>query len=365
MVHKLKSRCRRNVGIVAALIGLAYCGNTQAQTIEKTPPKDVREHRGLVILRISDDLLDRLLATDIDTNTPVDRCVLGTRAVGLTSTKGHADVDPKPDPDDAAFRVIVTGSSNSRTVGRNGPAVIRSHTSTKWQVEKVVRFDKGKFIAEPGVVSASRTQMTPLGVGASLPGLRGMLVRSIARRRVQESRAAAERISDNHTRGRVLSEVDEAINSQIATLNSEIASRPLLEYLLPVLDTGAVDTYTSQNCIHLVFLGVGSVTAVVCPLDRLEPRESELWIHSSLLGVPTVALPGPSAATLKWLGDQLSHLGLPPLPVSEADFPGLDALQTLGIEVIDGWLVLRSPPVLTDDDSVAPELANERPAARP
>lgn len=131
MAHISKRCCRGNAWFIAALVGLTSCGNGQAQTVNKTPPPDVREHRGLVILRISDDLLDRMLATDIDTNTRVDRCVLGTRAVGSAITKGHAEVDPQPDPDDATFRVVVTGSSNSRTVGRNGPAIIRSRTSTE------------------------------------------------------------------------------------------------------------------------------------------------------------------------------------------------------------------------------------------
>jgi hypothetical protein len=311
------------------------------------------------VLRISDELLDRMLAKDIDTNTPVDRCVLGTRAVGSAITKGHADVDPKPDPEEAAFRVLVTGSSNSRTVGRNGPAIIRSRTSTMWQVEKVVRFDKGKFITEPGVVRGSQTHMTPLGVGASVPGLRGMVVRRVARRRVEESRPTAERLADDFTRERVLKQVNESVDGQIAKLNSEIASRPLLEHLLPVLDTGAVELYTSQNCIHLAFLGVESVTAVVCPLDRLEPRESELWIHSSLLGLPIIALPGPSAATLEWLLGVLSKLSL-----AEATLPGLHALQGLEVEIIDGWLVLRSPALSPDGGAVEPKVAKERPAAK-
>lgn len=374
-MHTLLRRSRGLAALAAAVVGLAHCSLARAQSSDETPPPDVREHRGLVILRISDELLDRLLATDVDTETRVDRCVLGTRAIGSASTEGHADVDPKPDPLDASFRVTVQGVSNSRTVGRNGPAVIHSYTSTEWQVDKVIRFDDGKFVAEPGVVAASRTRMTPLGVGASVPGLRGMLVRRIAGRRVQESRAAAERISGEHTRGRVLGEVDAAIDERIAQLNSQIASRPVLDSLLPLLDTGAARLYTSDDCIHLAFLGIEAVTAVACPLDQLDPRESELWIHSSLLGVPALALPGPSIDALQWLGEQLTRLGLAPLPLPEVnlpdvdvpgvDLPGADLLPSMNIEMVDGWIVLRSPLAEPDEDKPAPKVANEQPAARP
>ncbi|REK12550.1 MAG: hypothetical protein DWQ37_11545 [Planctomycetota bacterium] len=344
---------------IAIVIALSSCSLSRAHAQPATDEpaagaadEEVQEHRGLVILRISEEWLDRTLATDIDTRTRVDRCVLQTRAIGTAHTEGHADVDPKPDQDDATFRVVVTGTSNSRTVGRNGPAIITSRSATDWKVAKIVRFDAGKFMTEPGVIE-SHTRLIPVGVDASVPGLRGMLTRGIARRRVQQSRATAERITERDTRQRVLAEVDESIDGRIAKLNAKIASRPILERILPLLDTQAARLYTSRHCIHLAFLGVDAVAGVVCPLDELEPSETELWIHASLLGLPVIDLPEPADQAMAWFNNQLSGLDLPELDLPEVPMPDVPALEILpmDIQVVGQWIVLRSQDAEADTET--------------
>ncbi len=324
---------------------MAFC---QAPTPPEVLPSDQnsREHRGLAILRISEQLLDRLLAKDIDKHSEVDRCVLGTRALGTAHTAGQADVDPKPNKDDASFQITVTGESRSKTVGRNGPAIIHSRSVTKWEVKKNVHFDEGKFYTQPGTIE-SKTKLIPTGIDATVPGLRRRLVKRIAKKRLQEQRCQAERITEGKTRERVLHQVDKAIDERIDRLNARIQSRPILNRILPMLDSRAVDVYTSENCIHLAFMGNNEATAVICPLNRLEPTESELWIHASSLGLPILELPSlielPGAAD-KWLNDNLSKLDLPAPIVPGPDISGLDELAPLSFQLVDGWVVMQSKP---------------------
>lgn len=343
-------------GMTAAMLLVCNCGiaREQAQQDGSVVEQVKSELRGVVILRISEELLERLLARDIQQETSVDRCVLGTHAVGTAYTEGSADVDPKPDKDDAAFRVVVDGTSDSRTVGRNGPAIIRSRTSTTWEVTKVIRFDEGKFVTSPGVIE-SDTTLTPLGVGTDVRGLRGLLTRRIARKRVGESHAQAQRLAEEHTRERILAQVDESIDDRIAQLNGRIQSRPVLEVLLPMMDSQAVEMSTTSNCIHIAFLGLDAA-AGVCPLDRLEPTESELWIHASLIGLPIVELAEPVADIFGWLNDHLPALDLPTIPLPGPDLSDLDELAPISFEVVDDWIVLRSEAA-TSEEAATPEEA--------
>lgn len=345
------------VGVSLAV--LLVCIGAVAQEApegQAAPAEEVaQELRGVVVLRISEELLERLIATDIQQETDVDRCVLGTHAVGSAYTEGYADVDPKPDRDDAAFRVEVSGTSTSRTRGRNGPAIIHSRTSTKWEVAKVIRFDEGRFVTTPGVIDIETT-LTPLGVDASVPGIRGLVTRRVARKRVAESRPTAERLAEEHTRERILEQVDDSIDDKIAQLNERIQSRVVLDTLLPLLDSEAVEMYTSSNCIHIAFMGV-EAAAGICPLDRLEPTESELWIHTSTLGLPLIAAAEPVTDIFKWLNDQLPALDLKAIPLPGPDLSGLAELAPMSFEVVDDWIVLRSD--LAEQE--AEELDSENP----
>jgi hypothetical protein len=88
--------------------------------------------KGVMILRVSEEYLHELFVMDIDKTMPINRVVLGTRARGTSHTVGKADVDTKPDQNDAAFYVRIRGVSTARTVGHNGNAIICSRSKTTW-----------------------------------------------------------------------------------------------------------------------------------------------------------------------------------------------------------------------------------------
>lgn len=344
-----------------AMLLLLTCPVTWGQS-SPAPPDASHEVRGLVVLRISEDLLDRMLAKDIDEHTTADRCVLGIRAVGPSHTRGNSDVEPKPDRDDAVFRVTVTGTSNATTRGRSGPAIIKSHSSTTWTVNKDIYLEGSRFVTRPGRVE-SQTTLRPGGIGSTLPGLRGAIVRRVASNKERESRGSAERIINQQTGKKVLAKTDEAIDEKIAKLNSRIRSEAVLKNLLPLLDSNTVACSTNHQCIHLAFMGVDAAGGHICPLDRLDASETELWIHTSLLGgsllgmtgLSGLDLPGLEAVGLEvpglgdlpnpaeeWLGKQMQKVGLAQLPVPAADLSGLKELGPTTMQTVDDWIVLRS-----------------------
>lgn len=311
-------------------------GQTQGDSALQPP----RELRGKMVLRISGDLLERLLARDIDKQTSVDRCVLGTRSRGSARTTGRADVTPKPDEDNAAFRVSISGQTQARTIGRNGPAIIHTKSKTTWTVTKAVRFDGGKFVASPGAIEAS-TKITPLSIASTKPGLRDLLIRKVARKRMCENLSCAEKITGRSTKQRVLEQVDSSVDDRIDKLNHRIQARPILDYFLSVLDSPVVEMSTSRNCIHVAFMGIDKL-ATVCPLDRLEPTETELWVHVSLLGLPDLDLLNLPTLQGEWMPDIFPNIDLAELDLPAIDLPELEVLGPLKAEWVDDWIVLRS-----------------------
>lgn len=327
------------------------------QELEELPLTEEakNELRGVMILRVSERYLEELFARDINKHTSVSRVVLGTRATGSAHTKGRADVDTKPDQNDAAFYVRITGTTNSRTTGHNGPAIIYSRALTEWTAQKIVRFDGEEFTTTPATIK-SETHIIPMGAGSVLPGLRGRIVSRVATQRARECNSTAERITGRDTDRQVLADVDRVVDGQIQKLNNRVENRPLMSFLLPKLDDVGVQFSTSSNCINISFAGGdSSPLAKVCPVDGVDPSDTELWFQTALIARPDGQVPEMIDNAGAWLAEQLPDVEIPGL-----DLTGKDGVLPVDVRVIDGWIVLRSQDLKTPlaQASTQPELKN-------
>lgn len=294
--------------------------------------------RGRMVLSVSAELIHELFARDIDKHTSVNRCVLGTQAAGSAHTVGRADVVLEQDDKGAAFRVVLTGKSESATVGRNGPAIIRSRSVTNWEAVKHVKFDGKRFVSPPSTITGN-TVITPMGVDSTLPGMRGRIVRRVANRKAGEMRSSAERISQKQTDQELASEVDVAVDACVEKLNQRLHTRPLLTHLLTLLDSKQIEISTSEKSIHFSFEGADTSLATVCPVDQHVMSEIELWVHMPLLRSPDTNIPQLLNNALSWLQDILpAHL------VPAENTKELALLASLSVVVVEDWVVLRSTP---------------------
>ena len=315
----------------------------QPEVIEnEKKPEDVMPSkeatlRGVMILRVSERYLEELFARDIDRHSQVSRVVLGTRATGTAHTQGRADVDTKPDHDDAAFYVRINGSTHSRTVGHNGPAIIHSRTLTTWTCQKIVRFNGEEFVTSPATIE-SETHITPLGAGSNLPGIRGRIVSRVATRKARECNSTAERISGRDTDRQVLGDVDRIVDQQIAKLNDRVESRPFMSFLLPKLDDVGVQFSTSSNCINISFAGGdASPLAKVCPVEGVDPSDTELWFQTALIAPPQGEIPKMIDNAGAWVAEQLPEVGIPGI-----DLTGKQGVLPVNVQVVDGWVVVKT-----------------------
>jgi hypothetical protein len=346
----------RRVGIVTLVLAVLPVGLQEYQLLaqeseiaptsedsskKEDPPAAIEEAeaalRGVMILRVSERYLEQVFARDIDKHSQVSRVVLGTRARGSAHTKGRADVDTKPDHNNAAFYVRISGSTTARTVGHNGPAVIHSRSVTNWICQKTVRFDGEEFKAGPATIT-SDTRITPLGAGSTLPGLRGRIVSNVATRRAIECNRTAERISGRNTEKQVLADVDRIVDQRIGTLNKRIESRPIMAFLLPKLEDMGVQFSTSSNCINVSFAGgESSPQAKVCPVQGLKPSDTELWFQTALIARPDGEIPEMIDNAGAWLAEMLPDVEIPGV-----DLVGKEGVLPVDLEIIDDWVVLRS-----------------------
>lgn len=309
------------------------------------------ELEGVMVLRVSERFLKELFARDINKRTPITRVVLGTRARGTAHTRGRAEVDTKPDKDDAAFHIRITGTTTAQTVGYNGPAIIHSRSITHWVAVKTIRFDGQQFTTSPGTITTQHC-IQPLGASSSLPGIRGRIVSRIAARRAVQYNHMAERITARDTRQRVLADVDRVVDGQIEKLNQGISSRPLLTMLLPKLEDVGVQFSTSSKCINISFAGENlQILPKALPIGDIEPGDTELWFQTALITGAGGSIPEIIDDAGTWLVEQLPGLQLPGLQVPgmqlpSLTIPGIDLASKSGvlpleIKIVDGWVVVR------------------------
>ena len=321
-------------------------GDTQSHQTATTAEEIAAELSGIMVLRVSERFLKEIFTRDINTQTPVQRVVLGTRAQGTAQTLGRAEVDTKPAKDDAAFYVKIMGTTTARTVGRNGPAIIHSRSVTHWKAVKTVRFDGKKFTTSPATISSEHC-IQPLGAGSSLPGLRGRIVSRIASRRAVQYNHTAERITARDTERRVLTNVDRVVDGQIDKLNDRLTSRPLLAVLLPKLKDAGVEFSTSSKCINISFTGKGSpLLAKVLPIEITDPSDTELWFQTALVTGPENSIPELIEDVNTWLTDQLPGLDLTGMKLPGLSLPGIELANKSGvlpmeIKFVDDWIVVR------------------------
>jgi hypothetical protein len=318
--------------------GIADNAGDQSEEATKEKVEEVADAlKGVMVLRVSEKYLESLFARDINKHTQVSRVVLGTRARGIAHTIGKADVDTKPAKNDAAFYVKITGTTTSRTRGRNGPAIIHSRSITKWTSQKIVRFDGENFKAGPATVE-STTRIIPQGADSVLPGIRGRIVKRVATKRAVQYNSTAERISGKDTEKQVLSDVDHIVDGRIQELNDRLDSLPMMAFLLPKLEDMGVQFSTSSNCINVSFAGgESSPLAKVCPVEGLEPSDTELWFQTALIARPDGTIPEMVDNAGAWLAEALPDVGLPGV-----DIVGEAGVVPINIKVIDGWVVIRS-----------------------
>ena len=210
---------------VVAHGALAWCTAADAIRSLEPPPRQI-------VVRLSGELLAPLIERPIDEVQAVDEEILDARAIGQAHVNGQPRLTLADDPAAAAFRVTVTGTIVSRTVGRKGPVQIHSQSETRFTATKRVVFEPGRgFVGEPADITAETTSQT----NAIKPDRGGVVGRVIERRawaRVTESREQVNQIVQARAEAKIRESFDRLLDARLARLNRRVDQGYLIAAVL-------------------------------------------------------------------------------------------------------------------------------------
>ena len=234
------SLCTTVLQLIALFLSLVIATFAEAQSMPSSdgsridmPPIVVEDHGGVpLLLRIPAKLIANSVDRDFEHKAPVDQVLLGTHSHGTSHCKGKVTCRIENNLNGVSIVCCITGIVESVTCGTNGPAIIRSTASTEYLSSKRLTFDGKIFSSEPASVS-STTHLTISQIESTLPRLMGRIVKRVAAKKAQETKAQVEAIIKCQTEQELCQRIDADFEMRIADLNKQIASRLVILKYFP------------------------------------------------------------------------------------------------------------------------------------
>jgi hypothetical protein len=267
--------------LVVSLVGFAALGTLVNRALgDEIRPRQPRR----IVVRLSTDVLASLIDKPVERRVPVDEEILGTHVTGEAHVEGRPVLQASEDPASASFDVTLSGTVNSQTVGRNGPAIIRGRCETQFTAASRVTFQPGQgFVAAPAEVKAT-TRSTTDKVSSTRRGVIGRVVVRKAWEQINESRDETEAIVRERTENRIREEFDELLQARLERVNRTadvgLAVRALLGDSEPHYSCS-----TSGGCLQIAASTSDSEDAAVSlPSLGRATGTAQIWVHNSVVG---------------------------------------------------------------------------------
>jgi hypothetical protein len=291
------------------------------------------------VVRIDKSALLRYTDSEVDDKRAVDQYVLGAHAVGTSRTEGEIRGALIPDSKEAAFDIVFTGQSATKTVGLQEPALIYSRTFTDFKCTHRIIFDPRKGFLIAGDADVEGTTRLVYDGFASTRELGRRLIVKIAERKAGQVHEQARLIADRDNKKIVSESFEVETAKQVKEANKGLDLVRYINRFLGEKSNLQMFAKSSTDCIHI---GIGPEGEKYAPMTELPPsREKsapvEVWVHASILGEPVAAVMKMATPESKLSNlEQTKILGVLSFGAPK-DEPAMDmALQ-------DGWLVFALP----------------------
>ena len=170
-----------------------------------------------VFFTIDEQLVNQAYMREVNRPVRIRDRILGTRISGSGRTNGTLSYDIAQSSDAAVVDVMLTGVTSSSTIGRNGPARLRTIGSTQMNgLKRIIVTGEGVRAESTRANCRTRTRIQSIW-SASRIG-RGF-VEKIARRRAREQRGQANQIASRRAERRLARQMDEEARTMLATAN--------------------------------------------------------------------------------------------------------------------------------------------------
>lgn len=236
-----------------------------------------------VVLRIAKEFVQKHSPPPVQHAAPIDRCLFGSRVTGTAFTRGKAALSIQTDERSAVFVLHCKGVTTTRTIATKRPIAAHTTGVAPFDVHREIRFDGLEFSEGPASIEASYASR--LDGLSGPPGLRGRIVRAIARPRLEALRPQADAIGLADAKVAVLESFGRETDRLVDELNGRVPWKQTLNLLGP-RRPDAVPHFASTR--EWILASPGPVAARIPELPEESARMKapiELWIH----GVPDPA----------------------------------------------------------------------------
>jgi hypothetical protein len=241
-----------------------------------------RGRRPAVVLRVSEDAITEGIGRTFSRRSCYERTVLGTRSRGVAVTEGTVEAKLQDaEKNRVRVEVQIRGTVTSHGRGVNGPAILHTRVDSRFTASKTLHFDGAGLSSRPAEIDGT-SRMQLLAVCSKPPGLRGRLVRAIARKRAARTRPQAERIIREKTLRSVRRQIDQAIDDRIQKFRQRLKSSTTLKRLAEQLDpqTLVVPT-TTTSWLYVGFVPAdGRLNVSREPFEKYDARPIQIWLSS-------------------------------------------------------------------------------------
>jgi hypothetical protein len=262
-----------------------------------------------LLLQASQGFVSAGMSRVVDETEPVRDMILGTDISGTGRTRGEVQIRFIPDPLEAVIEAELVGTNSSRTVGRNGPALVYSRGTTRLHARKRLMVnDEGIRALGATATAEASTQIT--GVGSTKRGLVDCLVKKIAQRKIPQQKRQAERIASRHASDRLGTRFDGQTAAQLADAESKFVEKFRNPLLRRGEFPGRLRFSTTADQLRLLVLeaGPGRFAAPDAPPDLTGSPELALRMHESLVNNLAEGLLAGETIGQKWMEETAMDL---------------------------------------------------------
>jgi hypothetical protein len=243
----------------------------------------------VVYVRLSEPLLRRFAARDVNRQSDVADRILGTSIFGTAATTGRIELALIPDSRRARADLLLRGTSNSTTTGYNGPVRIHSRGVTRFASRKSLWLDEQGVHTAPARTNAITTTQTT-GISTNLPGLRRRIALRIASRRIAASRSQADAIASQRAAARVGREWDRIVDRQLSEVTQSITAQFVSMAVDPKRAASRIEYSTTAEYLELIVFRREAASELIAkaPPRAANRPDVEVQLHTSLVRNPVV-----------------------------------------------------------------------------
>ncbi|HYO25104.1 MAG TPA: hypothetical protein VEQ85_09145, partial [Lacipirellulaceae bacterium] len=233
---------------------------------------------------VSANFVTRAPSRPIDRVTPVRDCILGTSIFGTAHTLGNVQYNLIDSDDSVQLAIYLRGEAHSQTRGYNGPVRINSTGHTTYWAAKRVVLDENHFVSGAVIADAHlNSRINSIQKTGGQFGAR--LIEKIAWKRAGEQKGRSERISESHTRDRVVREFEQTVVRDLAAARLRYET----QLIAPLTRRGVAPEHlrmrSSRGGVNLetLFAASGQLGAPSPPPPMLPGADLGVQIHQSAI----------------------------------------------------------------------------------